>query len=109
MKLLKLTPAGTCSVVEIEEYDLDRQLEQMYQLIGCDTIDIVRLRGGGCLIVDDSGWLREDPEINPAAMILADQPIVGVALLGSIRHDPDGDMIAGYQGTWMFNGGDNDV
>lgn len=103
MKLLKLTPAGACSVVEIEEFDLSRQLDQMYQLIGCDTIEIVRLpRTTGCLIVDESGLLKKDPQLNPAATILAEQPIVGTVLLGSIRQTDDGDMIAGYQGTWML-------
>lgn len=103
MKLLKLTPAGACSVVEIEEFDLERQLDQMYQIIGCDTIEIVRLpRTTGCLIVDESGLLKKDPQLNPAATILAEQPIVGTVLLGSIRQTDDGDMIAGYQGTWML-------
>lgn len=103
MKLLKLTPAGTCSVVEIEEFDLDRQLDQMYQCIGCSTIEIVRLpHTTGCLIVDECGLLKEDPQINPAATLLAEQPIVGTALLGGIRHTEDGDMITGYQGSWMI-------
>lgn len=110
MKLLKLTPAGTCSVVEIEEYDLDRQLAQMYHCIGCSTIEIVRLpRTTGCLIVDESGLLKKDPQLNPAATLLAEQPIFGTALLGAIRHTDDGDMITDYHGGWMFNGGDNDV
>lgn len=103
MKLLKLTPSGTCSVVEIEEFDLDRQLDQMYQCIGCSAIEIVRLpHTTGCLIVDESGLLKADPQINAAATILAEHPIVGTALLGSIRHTEDGDMIAGYQGSWMI-------
>ena len=103
MKLLKLTPAGTCSVVEIEEFDLDKQLDQMYQIIGCSTIEIVRMpRTDGCLIVDESGLLKEDPQLNAAATLLAEQPIVGTVLLGSIRYTEDGDMIAGYQGCWML-------
>lgn len=103
MQLLKLTPAGTCSVVEIGEYDLDRQLDQMYQCIGCSTIEIVRLpHTSGCLIVDESGLLKKDPQLNAAATLLAEQPIFGTALLGDIRHTDDGDMITGYQGSWMI-------
>ena len=103
MKLLKLTPTGTCSVVEIEEFDLNRQLDQMHQCIGCSLIEIVRLpRTGGCLIVDESGLLKADPQLNPAATLLAEHPIFGTALLGSIRHTEDGDMITGYQGSWMI-------
>lgn len=103
MKLLKLTPTGTCSVVEIEEFDLDRQLDQMYRCIGCSSIEIVRLpHTDGCLIVDESGLLKDDPQLNAAATILAEHPIVGTVLLGSIRHTEDGDMIAGYQGSWMM-------
>lgn len=103
MKLMKLTPSGTCSVVEIEEFDLDRQLDQMYQCIGCSAIEIVHLpHTAGCIIVDESGLLKNDPQLNAAATLLAEQPIVGIALLGSIRHTEDGDMIAGYQGCWMI-------
>ena len=104
MKLLKLTPAGSCSVVEIEEHDLDRQIDQMCQCIGCSTIEIVRLPcTDGCLVVDECGLLKKDPQLNAAATILAEHPIVGTALLGSIRHAEDGDIIAGYQGCWMLD------
>ncbi len=107
MKLLKLTPAGTCSVVEIEEFDLGRQLDQMYQCIGCSSIEIVRLpHTDGCLIVDESGLLKDAPQINAAATILAEHPIVGIVLLGSIRHTEDGDMITGYQDSWMIMASD---
>lgn len=103
MKLLKLTPAGRCSVVEVEEFDINRQLEQMYQIIGCSTIEIVRLpHDTGCLIVDDCGLLRDDPKLNPMATLLAGQPIVGTALLGGLRSTEDGDMITGYEGSWMI-------
>lgn len=103
MKLLKLTPAGRCSVVDVEEFGLDKQLDQMYQIIGCSTIEIVRLpHNTGCLIVDESGLLKEDPQLNPVASLLAGQPIVGTALLGGIRSTEDGDMITGYEGSWMI-------
>lgn len=103
MKLLKLTPDGRCSVVEVEEFNLDKQLDQMYQIIGCSTIEIVRLpHNTGCLIVDESGLLKKDPQLNPMAALLAGQPIVGTALLGGIRCTEDGDMITGYQGSWMI-------
>lgn len=103
MKLLKLTPSGRCSVVEVEEFDIKKQLDQMYQIIGCSSLEIVRMpRTDGCIIVDDEGLLKDDPQLNPAATLLAEQPIVGTALLGSIRHTEDGDMITGYQGSWML-------
>ena len=70
MKLLKLTPDGRCSVVEVEEFDLNKQLDQMYQIIGCSTIEIVRLpHNTGCLIVDESGLLKKDPQLNPMAAV----------------------------------------
>jgi len=98
MKLLKLTPADTCSVVEIEEFDIDRQLDQMYRCIDCDTIDIVRIPyTNRCLIVDDNGLLRGFA-LNLAASLMAGRPIVGTVLLGCIRHTDEGDMITSYQG-----------
>ena len=111
MKLLKLTPSGTCSVVEIEEFDLDRQLDQMYRCIGCSTIEIVRLCGSdACLIVDEEYLIRQDQlEINYPASLLAGFPVFGNALVGRIRHDPDGDMITSYEGTWYMSHDREDV
>ena len=50
---------GEKKTVDVDDTD---QLKQLYQLIGCDCIDIAKRRIGGLpfnIVVDDEGFLRD--------------------------------------------------
>lgn len=72
--------------------DIETQLHQMYDIIGCDYIEIVRLRPDLCLIVDDCGMIN-DSKINPHASALYGGLIFGTAILAGVRPGDDGDEI----------------
>lgn len=44
-------------------------LMEIYQLIGCDTVDTVNLRDGQLMLVDDNGYVFDKP-VNPKATAL---------------------------------------
>ena len=57
-------------------------LDFFYEEIGTHSIEIVRFGHlKQCLIVDECGRLRESPQINPIASLLAGQPICGTVLI----------------------------
>lgn len=68
-------------------------LDFFYEEIGTHSIEIVRFGHiGQCLIVDECGRLRESPQTNPIASLLAGQPIFGNALIakeGDRNGEPD--------------------
>jgi hypothetical protein len=64
----------------------------MYQLIGCDTIDIVKLVDGRRMIVDDNGAISDPPKaVNEKATVLYQEgrntawAIRGTVLVGTER------------------------
>jgi len=73
--------------------DSHRELAALYAVIGCDTVDVVRLTERLDMYLDDEGLINGQP-INPIATILArhfgrtTQPYAGPAVLTSLG--PDG-------------------
>src|SRR4029453_11773280 len=67
-KLLKTD--GTTSVI-VPENGCDFQCKQLYEAIGCDLIEVVDLRDGTILIIDEEGKLKQDGEVNFLASFLA--------------------------------------
>lgn len=46
------------------------ELQQLYDLIGCDLVETVRIDNDVLMIVDESGWLKDDPVPNFKASLL---------------------------------------
>lgn len=91
--LIKIPVSGSLEYIPFSE-DIREQLVQMYEAIGCDTIEIVRLPDDNCLVVDDCGAINGAP-YNPMASALYGGAIFGIALLGKIEHTDDGDIVTG--------------
>lgn len=96
MKGLKLHTNGM-----IEEYQLpeaDQNYIRLQRAIDCDCIDIVHaknLKEPYCLVVDDEGLLKEEPEMNLVASYLYGaldhgQPLCGDAIIMKDRFTDDG-------------------
>lgn len=60
-----------------------KQLDFLYNEIGCDSIEIVRVsqKLKQVLIVDEESLCKESPELNVIASLLAGQPIYDTAIL----------------------------
>lgn len=99
MKMLLVTVEGTQQWVEIargaSDDEIRQQLDDMYEAIGCESIEIVRLRQGCCMIVDECGAINGS-RVNICASALYGAAIYGNVLIGKIVHSPDGDLIYGY-------------
>jgi hypothetical protein len=59
----------------------DFTLQELYNAIGCEMIEIVYLPNDIILIVDEEGMLKPNPVINRLASHFAHQRIVGNAIL----------------------------
>lgn len=71
---------GTQSVVQPKNGSCF-QLQELHDLLGVNCVELVYLRDGKhILVVDESGWLKQDPELNVLASILYGGDIVGNAL-----------------------------
>lgn len=57
------------------------KLKELYELIGCDLIEIVHIANGRLLVVDEEGKLKDNIEINKRASMLAGCIIVGNAVV----------------------------
>ncbi|NLG22213.1 MAG: DUF3846 domain-containing protein [Actinomycetales bacterium] len=81
---------------EIAEVDLSATdtLRTMYQVIGCSSVDVVRLTTNLDMWIDDEGMITDRP-VNVLATLLARhfgrtyQPYCGPALLGGMTDDGD--------------------
>lgn len=86
MKLIKITPEGTFSIVETTS---EFFLNTCHREIGCTMIEMPICMGlPDCyrLIVDESGLLKEDPVLNPLPWYWYSRwhpqaPIVGTVLV----------------------------
>lgn len=84
--------------LSIIDFEHGGDLDLYYQLLDCDTIDIVEgygLNQTVDIICDDEGLLKEKPYLNPPASIAYGilehgQPIVGNALIVKPVPTPDG-------------------
>ena len=92
MKLMKITPEGTFSIVETTRKSL---LNTCHREIGCTCIEMPRTllnHMGLQLIVDESGLLKEDLKVNLLpwywySMFHPEAPIVGTVLIGRLKDD----------------------
>lgn len=96
MKALLINPTGLIEIVEFPEKD---KLDWYYKMLDCSCIDIVNpygidevvetydlkgLKGKFCLICDDEGLLKEDPQMNPIASLLYGMDVHNGVLCGKV-------------------------
>lgn len=96
MRGFRIRANGMADIVDFPEND---KLDWYYKMIGCDCIDIVTpygvdniakmydlksIIGKFCLIVDDEGLLKENPEVNPIASLMYGIDDHGQALFGNV-------------------------
>lgn len=90
---LRITPDGRASGVSLQPTN-GSHLDALYEAIGCRFVDVVRLRDGLDMWVDDEGLYTAEP--NLFATTLADQLTPG----GAVQI---------YHGTAVFLGADDDT
>ena len=93
------TPENT---VMLDNVDRDHLLEQLYSLLDCDCIEIVRsnaIEAGASrrliMIVDESGALKENRRYNSYASSASGQVIYGSVAFAEEIDGPDGGEIVG--------------
>lgn len=74
---LRITPDGRASGVSLQPTN-GSHLDALYEAIGCRFVDVVRLRDGLDMWVDDEGLYTAEP--NMFATALADQLMPGGAV-----------------------------
>lgn len=102
-----IRPSGVCSTIWLPD-DIRPQLQALYAIIGCESIEIVRLdprhclhinsHGDAvantgrphCLVVDECGAIN-DSLYNPLASTIYDGFIFGNAVYCALCEAPDGD------------------
>ena len=65
--LVKISTDGVTGLFKTKKTP---ELQQLYDLIGCDLVESVRIDNDVLMIVDESGWLKEDPVPNFKASVL---------------------------------------
>lgn len=65
--LVKISTDGTVGLFKTKKTP---ELQQLYDLIGCDCVETIRLTKDVLMIVDESGWLKDDPVPNFKASLL---------------------------------------
>ena len=64
----------------IEEREIDDELETFYNLLNCNTIDIVSRRVAGVavrIICDDEGYFKPNPKVGAHTLFNVSPPLVG--------------------------------
>ena len=94
MKALRIDTDGAMIPVEIAGETIEQQNDSIYSYLG-GYFDCVRLSDDAMMLVDDEGLLK-GLKPNPAAMMIADYPLlVGVALIVGLEDTPDGEIFVG--------------
>ena len=90
------------NMVTLKNVDPDRLLEQLYSLLHCDCIEILRsnaIEAGASrrliMIVDESGALKKDRRYNSYASSASGQVIYGSVAFAEEIDGPDGGEIVG--------------
>ena len=65
--LVKISTDGVTGLFKTKKTP---DLQQLYDLIGCDLVESVRIDNDVLMLVDESGWLKEDPVPNFKASLL---------------------------------------
>ncbi len=79
-----LVKISTNGIVGLFQSKKTPELQHLYDLIGCDCVETVRIDNDVLMLVDESGWLKEDPVPNfKASLLYSDTPhsIAGNAVL----------------------------
>lgn len=94
--------ATSDNMVTFKDVDRDKLLEQLYSLLDCDCIEIVRsnaIEAGASrrliMIVDESGALKENRRYNSYASSASGQVIYGSVAFAEEIDGPDGGEIVG--------------
>lgn len=87
--------------VEISQ-NIEQGLNEMYERIGCDTIDIARLDANSAMVVDDMG-LFDGAHFNGIASVLYGHALYGNAIVAGIGQDEynDGDILIDTPQKWI--------
>lgn len=90
------------NMVTFKDVDRDHLLEQLYSLLDCDCIEVVRsnaIEAGASrrliMIVDESGALKENRRYNSYASSASGQVIYGAVAFAEEIDGPDGGEIVG--------------
>ena len=86
LSAVTISPDGTTCLMDLG----DNALKGLYLAIECSTVDVVQLTPDLHMWVDDEGMLKEEPEVNLVATVIADS-------LGRGTQP--------YYGTVVFTGG----
>ena len=65
--LVKISTDGVTGLFKTKKTP---ELQQLYDLIGCDLVESVWIDNDVLMLVDESGWLKEDPVPNFKASLL---------------------------------------
>ena len=65
--LVKISTDGVTGLFKTKKTP---DLQQLYDLIGCDLVESVRIDNDVLMLVDESGWLKDDPVPNFKASLL---------------------------------------
>lgn len=65
-----LVKISTDGVVGLFKTKKTPELHQLYDLIGCDCVETIRIDNDVIMLVDESGWLKDEPVPNFKASLL---------------------------------------
>lgn len=83
IELLKVEPAKTVRGILIDpetnavkQVEYNGNVEHLYQLIGCRCVDLVELKNGDCVFVDDEGLFNATYGFNIEGVTLAGKGLI---------------------------------
>ena len=65
--LVKISTDGVTGLFKTKKTP---ELQQLYDLIGCDLVESLRIDNDVLMLVDESGWLKDEPVPNFKASLL---------------------------------------
>lgn len=73
---------------QTEVFPVDKEngftLEEVYTLIDCEIVEVAcTFESGEMMLVDEEGWLKDKPIVNPVASLIYGDYIAGNALVVS--------------------------
>ncbi len=74
--LVKISTNGTITVLPTKKTP---ELQQLYDLIGCDCVETILITHDVLMLVDESGWLKDDPVPNFKASVLYSDTAASIA------------------------------
>ena len=74
--LVKISTDGTVGLFKTKKTP---ELQQLYDLIGCDCVETIRIAHDVLMLVDESGYLKDDPVPNFKASVLYSDTAASIA------------------------------